>query len=123
MVAFLFGVAVHYNADEIWEGLTDELQNGYGFIRALAIMNENSPGTSGALESPANFAADFYISYIYNLSNIKPWDRYFPLQDMVKVFHLTPKNSTNNYTDVTLQSLTNCRILFDLGCKLCPALW
>eukprot|EP00943_MAST-04B_sp_MAST-4B-sp1_P000099 g99.t1 len=118
LVAFLFGVAVHYNADEIWEGLTDELQNGYGFIRALAIMNENSPGTSGALESPANFAADFYISYIYNLSNIKPWDRYFPLQDMVKVFHLTPKNSTNNYTDVTLQSLTNCRILFDLGCKL-----
>ena len=31
LVAFLYGVAVHYNADEIWEGLTDELGNGYGF--------------------------------------------------------------------------------------------
>ena len=115
LVAFLYGVAVHYNADEIWEGLTDELGNGYGFIRALAIMNENAPGTSGALEGPANNAADFYISYNYDLDHIKPWDRYFPLEDMVNVFHLTPKNSTNNFTDVTLQSLKNCRILFDLG--------
>ena len=61
LVAFLYGVAIHYTADEIWEGLTKDLERiSYGFIRALAIMNENSTGTVERV-NPTSFAADFYM--------------------------------------------------------------
>ena len=41
---------------------------------------------------------------------IKPWRRYFPAQDIVNIYHSIP-----GFGDVTLASITRCRVLFDLG--------
>jgi len=114
LVAFLFGVSIHYVTDEMWEGLTTQLANGVNF---LAAQNLGAPGNSDRLESPANLGADFYLSFGVNLNDIKPWKRYFPLEDLVHVYHMTPtmKDPTKNFTDVTLRSLENCKLLFDLG--------
>ena len=117
LIAFLFGLSVHYVTDEMWEGLTKDLANGHGFVRFLAAENEMHPGHSDDLESPANDAVDFYLSFASNLTGIKPWERYFPVEDLVNVYHITPTiaDPKKNYTDVTLESLKNCRVLFDLG--------
>ena len=32
LVAFVFGLSVHYVTDEQWEGLTDQLSPGWGFV-------------------------------------------------------------------------------------------
>ena len=63
--------------------------------------------------------ADFYTAWALNESLIKPWEREFPLDHLVNIYHITPKSTTNvsagNFTDVNLAALEECQELFDLG--------
>ena len=53
-IAFIFGISTHYIADEIWEGLNDQLSFGQGFVRVLSAANLNGTGTTDNNEGPAN---------------------------------------------------------------------
>lgn len=63
--------------------------------------------------------ADFYTAWALNESLIKPWEREFPLDHLVNIYHNTPKSTTNfsagNFSDVNLAALEECEVLFDLG--------
>jgi hypothetical protein len=81
-VAFVFGVSVHYIADELWEGLNDQIGRGQGFVRTLSSFNLGHDGMSDNDESTANLAADFGVAWELNETGIHPWKRYrhvFPL--------------------------------------------
>ena len=101
LVAFVLGVSVHYAADEMWEGLTGQLSRGQGFVRTLSSFNLGHPGTTDDDESVANLAADFGVSWALNGTRIKPWRRYFPIEDIKAIYALTD-------TNVTLESLEKC---------------
>lgn len=109
LVSFVFGVSVHYLTDEFWEGLNDQLGNGQGFVRELSAFNLDHPGTSDNDESPANMATDFDVSWAMDESGVKPWARYYPVDDIVNIYHEA------GFPNVTKASISNCRALFDLG--------
>lgn len=78
----MFGVSVHYIADELWEGLNDQIGRGQGFVRTLSSFNLGHDGMSDNDESTANLAADFGVAWELNETGIHPWKRYrhvFPL--------------------------------------------
>lgn len=66
-------------------------------------------------ENIGNMAGDFYAAWILNETSVKAWTRYFPVNDIIDIYRRTPKNSTANFTDVTLASLQECEVVFDLG--------
>ena len=109
LVAFVFGVGVHYIADELWEGLNDQLGAGQGFVRTLASFNLGRPGVTDDAESIANMAADFAVSWSMDESAIAPWRRDFPVDDIVAIYHVA------GFPNVTRASIADCRLLFDLG--------
>ena len=109
LVAFLYGVSVHYVADEYWEGLNSQISHGVGFVEALSAINLDHPGTSDADETPANMAGDFDIAWSFDESGILPWKRYYPLQHIVNIYH------ADNFPAVTLADMQKCKLLFDLG--------
>ena len=116
LVAFCFGLTVHYVTDEMWEGLRHPLSFGRGFTELLAWTNEGAAGIGNAAETPANMGADFYTAWALNESSIGVWDRYFPLKDIAVIYTRTPKlHGDGNYTDVTLGALEYCNAIFDLG--------
>lgn len=83
LVAFVFGVSVHYIADELWEGLNDQIGRGQGFVRTLSSFNLGHDGLTDNDEGTANMAADFGVAWELNESGIEPWKRWrmppFPL--------------------------------------------
>ena len=120
LAAFIFGVAVHYVADELWEGLTGQLGAMRGFTEMVDAFQLGNTGHGNVAEGVANYAGDFYAAWTLNESNISAWRRQFPLEHMVAVYHQTPKDgvfapNATNFTDVTLESLLECKALFDLG--------
>jgi hypothetical protein len=117
LVAFIFGTTVHYVTDELWEGLTSELVAQRGFVELVDAYNLGLPAGSDVNEGATNMAGDFYVSWILNESTIDPWTRTFPIDDIVEIYHRTPKSnrSQGNFSDVTASSLVECEVLFDLG--------
>eukprot|EP00466_Bigelowiella_natans_P017658 jgi/Bigna1/141182/aug1.61_g15890 len=109
LVAFLFGVSVHYITDEIWEGLNTQWASGQGFVRTLSAFNLGHDGKTDNDEMIANMAGDFGVAFEMAESDIHPWKRYFPVKDIVEIYHL------DGFANVTLASISNCRALFDLG--------
>jgi hypothetical protein len=120
LTAFIFGVTVHYVTDELWEGLTTQLLYS-GMIELVDGLNLGMELTKypDKKEMIGNEAADFYASWILKQTNISPWDRFFPVEDLVNIYHMLPEKNygpgTGNFTNVTLKSLANCKIVFDLG--------
>ena len=100
---------MHYIADELWEGLNDQLGAGQGFVRTLASFNLGRPGVTDDAESIANMAADFAVSWSTDESAIAPWRRDFPVDDIVAIYHAA------GFPNVTRASIADCRLLFDLG--------
>lgn len=116
LVAFLFGLTVHYVTDELWEGLTSPLGDRRGFTEMVGAFALGDAGDGNSDEGVANFAGDFYASWTLDERGIQPWTRYFPLEDLVAIYHATPKNATANFTDVTLAALAECKVR--PGCDL-----
>ena len=118
LAAFIFGVTIHYVTDELWEGLTEQL-NHAGMIELVDGLNLGMPGKDDKLETIGNQAADFYAPWILNVSNIHPFDRVFPIAALVEIYHQTPEFADHhpgmNFTNVTSASLKECRIVFNLG--------
>eukprot|EP01063_Lacrimia_lanifica_P009765 TRINITY_DN16645_c0_g2_i1.p1 TRINITY_DN16645_c0_g2~~TRINITY_DN16645_c0_g2_i1.p1 ORF type:complete len:839 (+),score=228.63 TRINITY_DN16645_c0_g2_i1:48-2564(+) len=110
LVAFIFGVSVHYITDELWEGLTPQLGAGQGFVRTLSTMNLGHDGRTDNDEGVANLAADFYMSYALDERGVRPWKRDFPVKAIAEVYH-----QYAGFPDVTEASLAECVVLFDLG--------
>ena len=100
---------MHYIADELWEGLNNQLGAGQGFVRTLASFNLGRPGVTDDAESIANMAADFAVSWSMDESAIAPWRRDFPVDDIVAIYHAA------GFPNVTRASIADCRLLFDLG--------
>ena len=115
LLAFIFGLTVHYVTDELWEGLTSQLGQRRGFTEMIDAFNLGNTGHGNTAEGLANMGGDFYASWTLDESGIDAWNRSFPLEDLVNIYHRTPKNASANFTDVTLKSLSECRVLFDLG--------
>jgi hypothetical protein len=56
------------------------------------------------------------VAWAFQEKGIHPWQRYFPLEDIVEIYKLY--NNTQfpaGFPDVTLASLKECKELFDLG--------
>eukprot|EP01052_Picozoa_sp_SAG31_P001570 SAG31_NODE_53_length_30139_cov_31.002197_12_plen_911_part_00 len=118
LVAFAFGVSVHYVSDETWEGLTSQLGRGQGMVRTVASHNLEHAGMSDNDEGPSNMAADFGVSWLFNETGIEPWRREYPFEEIVEIYKLTPRlnpPNSGNYSNVTTVALEECRTLFDLG--------
>ena len=118
LVAFLFGSTVHYVTDELWEGLTDELAEQRSFVELLDAYNLGMEKGVDVDESITNMAGEFYAAWILNETSIAPWQREFPIDDIVEIYKLTPKmspNATGNFSDVTAASIAECKAVFDLG--------
>ena len=120
LAAFIFGIAAHYVADELWEGLTGQLGHMRGFTEMVDAFQLGNAGHGNVAETVANFGGDAYAAWDLDESDISAWGRVFPLADVVQIYHATPKDgifrpNSTNFTDVTLASLSNCRLLFDLG--------
>ena len=79
-------VSVHYISDELWEGLNDQIGRGQGFVRTLSSFNLGHSGTNDNDEGVANMAADFGVAWELNESGILPWKRYWPIEDIVKIY-------------------------------------
>ena len=109
LVAFIYGVSIHYMADELWEGLNEQLGRGQGFVRALSSFNLQHDGMSDNDESVANMGADFHVPLGIGMDGIHPWKREYPIDAILEIYHGA------GFPNVTRQSLTNCRLLFDLG--------
>ena len=115
LVAFVFGLAVHYVTDELWEGLAGGLGSARGFTEMVDAFALGNSGSGNVAESIANFGGDFYAAWSVDESGIDPWGRSFPIDDLVAIYHQTPKNASANFTDVTRSSLEECKGLFDVG--------
>eukprot|EP00756_Hemistasia_phaeocysticola_P018054 Hpha_TRINITY_DN15571_c2_g14::TRINITY_DN15571_c2_g14_i1::g.106278::m.106278/K01127/E3.1.4.50; glycosylphosphatidylinositol phospholipase D len=119
LVAFLYGVSVHYISDELWEGLNPQLGRGQGFVRFLSSFNLGHDGMSDNDESVANMASDFYVSWGFKETAIEPWKRYFPIDEIAEIYHrfkdTCGQDNCQDFSDVTKTSLTECKLLFDLG--------
>jgi hypothetical protein len=120
LAAFIFGLVVHYVTDELWEGLTEQLGSKRGFTELVDAFNLGNDGHGNVAEGVSNFGGDFYAAWALDESNISAWSRRFPLEHMVNIYHMTPKDgvfrpTSTNFSDVTLASLAECQGLFDLG--------
>eukprot|EP01062_Namystynia_karyoxenos_P061066 TRINITY_DN52_c0_g1_i1.p1 TRINITY_DN52_c0_g1~~TRINITY_DN52_c0_g1_i1.p1 ORF type:complete len:920 (+),score=309.51 TRINITY_DN52_c0_g1_i1:102-2762(+) len=119
LIAFLYGVSVHYISDELWEGLNGQLGRGQGFVRFLSGFNLNHDGMSDNDEGVANMATDFFVSWAINEDEIKPWKRYFPINEIADIYHRFNSScgqpNCQDFSDVTVTSLFECKLLFDLG--------
>ena len=120
LAAFIYGLAVHYVSDELWEGLTGQLGTRRGFTEMVDAFQLGNDGHGNVAEGVANWAGDFYAAWALDESNISAWSRVFPLRHLVNIYHETPKDgifrpNSTNFTDVTLASLSECRALFDIG--------
>jgi hypothetical protein len=115
LVAFTFGLAVHYVTDELWEGLAADLGTRRGFTELVDAFDRGNKGEGNVAEGVANFGGDFFASHVLDEGRIDPWARFFPLEHLVQIYARTPKNATANYTDVGLPALAVCRVIFDLG--------
>ena len=73
LVAFLFGLTVHYVADELWEGLTSPLGERRGFTEMVGAFALGDDGSGNNDETIANFAGDFYASWTLDERGINPW--------------------------------------------------
>jgi len=56
LVAFVFGLTVHYVTDEMWEGLTGQLAHGKGFVEQLDSMNLGMDGVGDVVGSASTCA-------------------------------------------------------------------
>ena len=118
ITTFFFGVTVHYVVDELWEGLTPQLEH-QGMIELVDGLNLGMEGKGDLNETVGNIVADFYASWILPQSNIEPWDRFFPVEAVVDIYHATPEQGygpgNGNFTNVTAFALKECKVIFDLG--------
>ena len=116
LVAFIYGLIVHYVTDEIWEGLAADLGDGHGFVELVNGLNRAGSGSGDQDETTTNMAGDYYAAWILNETGLHPWKRQFPLKHVFEIYHRTPEFSGHsNFTNVTLASLEECEVLFDLG--------
>jgi hypothetical protein len=120
LIAFIFGVSVHYVADELWEGLASPLGERRGFTEMIDVFQLGNVGHGNVAEGVSNWGGDLYASWTLDEGNISAWTRKFPLEELVEIYHMTPKNgvfahNSTNFTDVTLASLVECKGLFDIG--------
>lgn len=120
LVAFIFGVAVHYVTDELWEGLADPLGARRGFTEQVDTFQLGNAGHGNVAEGVSNWGGDMYAAWSLDESNVSSWSRKFPVKHMAQIFHATPKDgvfapNATNFTDVTELSLAGCEVLFDLG--------
>ncbi len=51
LVAFVFGISVHYVTDELWEGLAGALGAKRGFTEMLDAFNSGNSGQGASAES------------------------------------------------------------------------
>jgi glycosylphosphatidylinositol phospholipase D len=116
LVAFIFGVSVHYVADEFFEGLTGELGRGQGLVEQLGAMNLNNSGKGDSRESAANVGGDFFTAWAFSEKKIHPWERYFPTEEIVDIYKLyNNPQFPKGFKDVTVFSMNECKVIFDLG--------
>eukprot|EP00948_MAST-09A_sp_MAST-9A-sp1_P001838 g1838.t1 len=120
LIAFAFGVNIHFATDELWEGLFSNLAgNGQGFVELVGGYNLANSGSQDSQENPVNVGGDFYTSFKFDESKLHIWDRYFPLKDIVNIYHRSiapyPDYDNRTYSNVTLFSLQECSVLFNLG--------
>jgi glycosylphosphatidylinositol phospholipase D len=116
LIAFIFGVSVHYIADEFFEGLTGKLGRGQGLVEQLGAMNLNNSGIGDNSESSANVGGDFFTAWGFDEAKIQPFKRYFPTQAIVDIFHAYDNPQfPKGFKDVTLFSIEECKVIFDLG--------
>eukprot|EP00939_MAST-03C_sp_MAST-3C-sp1_P004356 g4356.t1 len=108
LVAFLFGVSVHFAADEMWEGLTSQLGRGQGFTAMIGQFNLGDSGMGNDDEMVSNMASDFYMPFLVGKGGVKPFERYYPLEDVVNIYNLTGHQ-------VKLGDLEESRVIFDLA--------
>ena len=105
LVGFVMGVGAHYIADELWEGLNDQLSYGQGFVRTLSSFILGHDGCSDNDESVANMAADFLVSFNMDEHEIRPWERTFPVDDIIAIYRLA------NWSDVTAAPVRERRVV------------
>jgi hypothetical protein len=118
LTAFIYGLSVHYVVDELWEGLAAPESAHHGFVELTNALNRGRPGVLDAQETVANMAADFYASWVLNETTLAAWTRYFPIDDLVEIYHQTPHpqpGPPGNFSHVTKLMLSECEIIFDLG--------
>lgn len=108
LVAFVFGVSIHFAADEFWEGLTDQIGRGQGFTAFVGQFNLGDDGMGNDDEGTSNMATDFFMPYFVGKGDVNPWERYFPLKHVVGIYGVL--NET-----VDLSDLEESRVIFDLG--------
>ena len=68
LIAFLFGVSIHYAADKMWEGLSNQLVRGQGFTSLIGQFNLGDTGMGNDNESVSNMASDFLMPVRFSLS-------------------------------------------------------
>ena len=126
LVAFTFGLSVHYVTDELWEGISSGTDTSpvahRGFVELANALNRGKAGKDDRDENVANLAADFYASWILNETGIHAWKRFFPIEDLVQIYHNTPHawhpgapGPKGNFTNVDKAMLSECSVIFDLG--------
>ena len=108
LIAFLFGVSVHYAADKMWEGLSSQLVRGQGFTSLIGQLNLGDSGLGNDNESVSNMASDFLMPYLIGNGGVDPWKRYYPLEHVVNIYNLTGRN-------VSLKDLEESKLVFDLA--------
>ena len=105
LASFIFGVATHYVADELWEGLTSQLGATRGFTEMVDAFQLGNDGHGNTAEDVSNYGGGFYASWILDESNISAWRRTFPVKHIVNIYHETPKDgvfapNATNFTEV-----------------------
>ena len=70
-------------APQLWEGLTDQLSQGWGWVEEINALNQDKPGHGDDNEGLGNMAADYYASWILNQTDVRPFAREFPLKHLV----------------------------------------
>lgn len=150
VVAFTFGVAVHYVTDELWEGLTGQLSSRRGFTEQIDAFQLGNRGRGNLAEDVSNMGGDvrfslaqpfsrlrrpiltlavtsgacrqFYAAWALDESNVSAWQRQFPLHHLVEIYHRTPKDGhfAPNATNFTDVTLSS---LFECRTLFNLGLW
>ena len=82
LAAFIFGLAVHYVTDELWEGLTGQLGSMRGFTEMIDAFQLGNSGHGNVAEGLANLGSDAYAAWILDERNISAplfeiWETHF----------------------------------------------
>lgn len=75
----------------------------------VAVFVPSCSGTTDDDEGVANMAADFGVAWELNETGIRPWKRYWPIEDIVKIYQVSGNNNVN------AGNVSGCKILFDLA--------